>query len=170
MSTTRRLVLMRHSKAEKHAPTDHARPLSARGRRDARAAGALLVNRDVIPDLVLVSTSQRTRDTWEAVCEGMGRAPEAWFDRALYDDGPKAVVELVAAVEDAVETVMVIGHNPTMSTVAAALSDGNSEPVLEQAVGEGLPTSGIAVFDVPVSWSDVNAGTLRLTAVETPRG
>jgi phosphohistidine phosphatase len=173
----RRLLLMRHAKAEQEGAADHDRRLSSRGRRDARAAGVLLGDRAEVPALVLVSTSQRTRDTWDGVLAGLtdgsdagGQAPEAWFDRSLYDDGPRAVVELVGAVEDTVTSVLVIGHNPTISMVAAALSDGAADAALEQAVVKGLPTAALACFDVPVPWRDVNAGRLRLTGVDKPRG
>ena len=172
----RRLLLMRHAKAEHETATDHDRRLSPRGRRDARAAGVLLGERGDVPALVMVSTSQRTRDTWAGVLAGLvdgpggGQEPEAWFDRSLYDEGPRAVVELVGAVEDTVSSVLVVGHNPTISMVAAALSDGAADPALEQAVVKGLPTAAIACFDVPVPWRDVNAGQLRLTDVDKPRG
>jgi phosphohistidine phosphatase len=180
MAANRRLVLMRHAKAEQDAASDHARRLSERGRRDAHAAGVRLAERGDLPALVLVSTAQRTRDTWEAVraglADGAGTArgdakePEAWFDRALYDSGPKAVVELLAAVDSDVPSVLVIGHNPTVSTVAAALSDGEAESSLELAVGSGLSTSALVGFDVPVAWEDVNARRLRVAYVDVPRG
>jgi phosphohistidine phosphatase len=169
----RRLLLMRHAKAEQEAATDHARRLSGRGVRDAHAAGVLLGDRGDVPQLVLVSTAQRTRDTWSGVRAGLSDSapePEAWFDRSLYDEGPRAVVELLGAVEDTVSAVLVIGHNPTISMVAAALSDGEADPLLEQAVVRGLPTAALACFDVAVSWPDLNAGRLRLTHVDKPRG
>lgn len=165
-----RLLLMRHAKARQEAETDHARPLSPRGRRDAHAAGTLLARRGDLPALVLVSSAQRTRDTWSAVSDGLGAEVEAWFDRALYDAGPKAVVELLGAVGPSVSSVLVIGHNPTMSTVAAALSDGEADADLEEAVADGLRTSAVAGFDVALPWADVNARTLRLTHVDVPRG
>lgn len=176
MAPTRRLVLMRHAKAEQHASSDHARPLSERGRRDARAAGALLGSRGEMPALAVVSTAQRTRDTWDAVLEGLrataeaAPSPEVWFDRALYDGGPREVVEVLAGVEADVASVMVVGHNPTMSVVASALSDGEGDPGLEEVVGGGLPTAALACYDVAVAWPDVNARTLRLTHVDVPRG
>jgi phosphohistidine phosphatase len=176
VTANRRLVLMRHAKAEQDAATDHARRLTDRGRRDAHAAGLLLAGRGDVPALVLVSTAQRTRDTWDAVRSGLeaggGTAEhaEAWFDRALYDSGPKAVVELLAAVDATVPSVLVIGHNPTVSSVAAALSDGEADTHLEAAVAAGLKTSGLVGFDVPVEWDDVNARRLRVTHVDEPRG
>lgn len=168
-----RLVLMRHAQAEPEAATDHARILSSRGRRDARAAGRLLAGRGDTPALALVSTAQRARDTWEAVRDGLDTTasePEVWFDRALYDAGPRAVVELLGAVEPGVATVLVVGHNPTMSVVAAALSDGEAEGELEERVSAGLSTAACAAYDVPVAWEDVNARRLRLTHLDVPRG
>jgi phosphohistidine phosphatase len=166
----RQLIIMRHSKAEREGETDHARRLSARGRRDATAAGRLLRERGQVPELALVSTSRRTRETWSAVCSGLGSEPRAWFERSLYDEGPAAVVELVAGVDPGVRAVMVIGHNPAMSAVASALSDEGADPALEGALTDGLSTSALACFDVPVDWEDVNARRLRLTSLDVPRG
>ncbi|MDQ4006570.1 MAG: histidine phosphatase family protein [Actinomycetota bacterium] len=168
-----RLVLMRHARAEPEAAADHARRLSPHGRRDARVAGRLLAGRGDTPTLALVSTAQRARDTWEAVREGLDTTaaePEVWFDRALYDSGPRAVVELLGAVEAGVATVLVVGHNPTMSVVAAALSDGEAGGDLEERIAAGLSTAACAGYDVPVAWEDVNARRLRLTHLDVPRG
>ena len=42
MTDRRRLIVMRHAKAENFADTDHERTLTDRGRADAEAAGARL--------------------------------------------------------------------------------------------------------------------------------
>jgi phosphohistidine phosphatase len=165
----RRLVLMRHAQAE-DADDDHARALTPRGRRDARAAGRLLADRGEAPQLALVSTAARTRETWALVSAALAAQPDAWFDSTLYDGGGPVVVELLAAVEPAVRSVIVVGHDPTMSVAAAAFSDGGGAPEVEAALSRGLPTAGVACFDVPVSWEDVNAGRLRLTSVDVARG
>ncbi|MGH3366402.1 MAG: SixA phosphatase family protein [Nocardioidaceae bacterium] len=170
MADHRRLLVMRHAKAQQEAETDHDRRLSPRGRRDARAAGTMLAERQDEPVLALVSTAQRARDTWHALSGVLSSEPEVWFDRSLYDAGPADVVELLAGVADTVSSVIVIGHNPAMSTVAAALSDGQADPDLEDALAEGLRTAAVACFDVPVQWVDLNARRLRLTGVDVPRG
>ena len=65
----RRLLLLRHAKAERSQPggRDHDRILSKRGRNDAAAVGAYLVRHRLVPDRALVSTSARTRETWTLV-------------------------------------------------------------------------------------------------------
>lgn len=166
----RRLTLMRHAKAVQVAETDQARPLAGRGRRDARAAGALLAARGEGPGLALVSPALRTRESWELVRAGLGADPQVWFDQTLYDGGGPALVELLAAVEPDVSSVIVVGHDPTMSVVGAAFSDGHADPAVESALSEGFKTAAVACFDVPVPWEDVNAGRLRLTSFDVPRG
>ena len=62
-----RLILLRHAKTEKAAPgaQDRDRALTKRGRKDATAIGAYMAHHALIPDRALVSTAQRTRETWE---------------------------------------------------------------------------------------------------------
>ena len=61
----KRLLLLRHAKSSWHDPalTDFERPLNRRGRAAARAIGDYLVRNDLLPDLVLCSAAQRTRET-----------------------------------------------------------------------------------------------------------
>jgi phosphohistidine phosphatase len=71
--TVRTLVILRHAKATPYRgdDSDVDRPLTARGRADATAAGHWLAAHDLRPDLVLCSPARRTRETWAAV----GAAP-----------------------------------------------------------------------------------------------
>src|ERR1700678_838039 len=67
---------MRHSRATHKAGFDDVeRPLTARGRRDAAAAGSWLRDQDLTPDLVLCSPSCRTRQTWDELAVLLGAAP-----------------------------------------------------------------------------------------------
>ena len=59
--TSRRLILMRHAKAEPFASTDRERALTARGRKDALEAGAYLASTSTVPDHTVISSALRTR-------------------------------------------------------------------------------------------------------------
>src|SRR4029450_9095326 len=67
-----RLMLLRHARSEKAEAgmRDHARRLNARGKSDAPVIGAFMAHHALIPDLVLVSTAERTPQTWERVAAG----------------------------------------------------------------------------------------------------
>ena len=166
----RLLAVMRHSKAEQDGPTDFERPLAERGRADAAAAGAWLAAQGFEPDHVLVSAALRTRQTWEAVASGGGwdLAPE--LDRGLYSAEPDTAIDLVTLVDDAVRRLVVIGHNPTMASVAQLLGDGEGDPELESELLAGFPTSAIAVFEYDGAWADLAEGSARLVGYHVGRG
>jgi phosphohistidine phosphatase len=64
-----RLMLLRHAKSEKAEPgmSDRDRRLNGRGQGDATTMGAYMARHQLTPDLALISTAQRTRETWEHV-------------------------------------------------------------------------------------------------------
>jgi phosphohistidine phosphatase len=166
----RRLVVMRHAKAEQDGPTDFERVLTDRGRGDAAEAGAWLATQDLAPDHALVSAAARTRETWTSLAEGAGWDLEPDFDRGLYTAEPATAVDLIALVDDAVRALVVIGHNPTMATLAQLLGDGEGEPDLESALLAGFPTSAIAVFAYDGAWADLAEGSARLVGYHVGRG
>jgi phosphohistidine phosphatase len=64
-----------------------------------------------------------------------------------------------------VSTLVVIGHNPTMASLAELVDDGEGDDVATTAmVTRGFPTSALAVFTVEGPWCDLGPGTGRLEA------
>jgi phosphohistidine phosphatase len=162
--TSRTLVLLRHAKAERpdRYPRDIDRPLSARGRADAAAAGRWLADQGIFPDLVLCSPSVRTRQTWEAAGPALGDAPVV-YETLLYIGGVDEALELVRQAEATVSTVLMIGHNPTLSILSAVLDPNGS-------TGDGLHTAGLAVHRLDGGWADFAAKSGPLTQEYTARG
>lgn len=169
--TTRTLVVVRHAKAEPSGPTDFERALAERGHGDAAAAGAWLRDEGVRPDHALVSAALRTRETWTALAGGAGWDLEPELDRALYAADTEAALDLVRQVDDAVSTLVVLGHNPTMHSLAYTLDDGEGDAAAgtELTVG-AFPTSAVAVLRVERSWADLGPGTASVTAYHVGRG
>ena len=168
-----RLVLLRHAKAEHAgAVVDHDRPLALVGRRQSSTVGANLVHADLVPEHVLCSSSLRTRQTWDLVRTALGVAgatqPAVTVTDELYDAGTGEVIELVRAVPDDVRTLLVVGHEPTVSHVAATLAGPASDEAAVARVRIGVPTAAWCVLEVDGAWADLAAGTARLTGVETP--
>jgi phosphohistidine phosphatase len=169
--TARTLVLLRHAKAETPGELpDFERRLTDRGRSDAGAAGAWLAAEGFGPDLVLCSPATRTRQTWHAVAVALGQAdpaaaaPDVRYEDGLYAGGRTEVVDLLRGLPDSVGTVLVVGHNPTISDVSILFRpDGD-------VVIEGLKTAGIAVHRAEASWSATEPGSMPLVAEHTARG
>jgi phosphohistidine phosphatase len=165
----RRLVVMRHAKAEQAGPTDFDRPLASRGREDAAAAGAWLASQGVTPDHALVSAALRTQQTWESVASGAGWSIEPDLDRGLYAAGPETALDLVRLVPDSVSSLVVIGHNPTMAVLAQLLDDGSGDVAAAAEMVGGFPTSAVAVFSYDGAWADLAEGSAALEAFHVGR-
>ena len=115
-----RLFLVRHAHSAPGDP-DSLRPLSEKGREQARAVGELLA--PAAPDAVFTSPLLRARETATAIARAAGL--EAQSDERL---APGASAEdVLATVEGAGETVVVVGHLPDCSEIAAALGAGEHD-------------------------------------------
>ena len=108
------LILWRHAEAEDGAP-DHARTLTAKGIKQAAKVAAFLHQH--LPDdhRILVSPSVRTQQTAAALTSHFTLAP-------TIAPGASAQAVLQAARwPDAGDTVLIVGHQPTLGEVAAQL-------------------------------------------------
>jgi phosphohistidine phosphatase len=115
-----RLFLVRHAHADPGDP-DELRPLSPRGRAQARELAERLV--EVEPTRIVSSPLLRARETASAI--GIATGAEVAVDDRL---SPGAVAEeLLAALEGAEGAVVAVGHQPDCSEIAAALGAGERE-------------------------------------------
>lgn len=137
----RTLVIMRHAKAERgDGKPDFDRRLEPRGVREADAVGARLAGLGLAPDLVLCSTSRRTRDTLAALLPYLPGDSVVHLRRTLYDADVAGLREAVRGVS--ADCVLMIGHNPSVHGFAVELAAGNTAGEL----AGGFPTSTAAVF------------------------
>jgi phosphohistidine phosphatase len=141
----KRLILFRHGKTERHAPSgeDLDRRLTVRGCEDSHLMGKVLAAAGLIPDMALVSSAQRARETWDAARPAF---PDAAFEirPELYHSDQRDLLRI--ARKRQAETVMVVAHNPGLHMLTAALIDQAKAPTLQLQVAEGFPTAGISAF------------------------
>jgi phosphohistidine phosphatase len=162
-----RLILMRHAKAERDAPSgrDQDRPLSPRGQADAVLMGRTLAERGWRPDRALVSTATRTRQTWDLVQEGLGDV-EVRTDPALYNASPDTLRRFVEASEDEVGCLIVVAHNPGIHLLAVEyLTESAASPSVLDRMSGGFPTGAAALFGVDVAGRCVHEGFLTPRAL-----
>ncbi|WP_324652716.1 SixA phosphatase family protein [Georgenia sp. H159] len=165
--TARTLVLLRHAHAEpENGLGDAQRTLSAHGRRQAASLGPLLAEEVGRVDVALVSSALRTTETYKLIASGLPDAPAADVRDELYSAGPRDVLALLAELPDDVSRVLVVGHEPTMSSLAH-LVDGERSTLAEM-VSLGMGTGNAAVIEVPMSWSSLDRSTARLRTVLRP--
>ena len=143
-----RLILLRHAKAERTAPSgdDFDRALSERGKRDARLMGQVLAGRGLKPDAAWVSPAQRTRETWAEAETAFGSVA-ARFENDLYHATANQMRQLIEVDEGADGTVIVVGHNPGLHQLAVDLLVEGAASASEIArMRSRFPTSTAAVF------------------------
>lgn len=153
--SVRTLVVVRHAKAG-HAPglPDSERPLTPGGERDARAAGEEIrrLVPGLTPGLVLCSPSVRTRRTAEL----LGLDAPVEIERDIYEAYPDDLLGVLRRTDGAIASVVLVGHNPGVHELVAALTDAGLD---------GFPPGAYAVIELDVPWEDVAPGTGRLVHV-----
>ena len=166
----RRLLLLRHAKAERSQPggRDHDRVLAERGRADARKLGAFLARHAFVPDRAVVSTAVRTRETWELLATAFEKAPPVSFDDRIYGASPQLMLQAIKDTGPETGTLLLIGHNPALQELAAMLIASGDIDARER-LGEEFPTSALAAISFAAEdWSGVHSHGGRLEHFITP--
>ena len=160
-----RLILMRHAQAEPTSPSggDEARPLSAVGRNEALLMGRALAERGLKPDLSLVSSAVRTRQTWEQMHDAFGDV-EVRDGPRLYNAPTDVLRGFVEASEEEAGCLLVLAHNPGVHALAGDyLSESAASPAILDRLAGGFPTGAAALFTVDA------AGRCTYEGFLTPR-
>lgn len=159
----RRLIILRHAKAEPYTGRDHARALTAGGRRASVSVGRWLADRGIVPDYALVSSATRTRQTWAGVAAAFEHDIHADYSDDLYHAGPEDVIDAMRWVPVDATTVIYVGHNPTAGELPHLLEDGSGDRALLAEIAIGFPTAAVAVVEVTAPWAELRMGSARLS-------
>lgn len=158
------LVIVRHAKSSWDNPglSDHQRPLSKRGLKDAPMMGARLAEWGPPVDRVISSSATRAFSTAELVTQEMGLPwDEIQIEDALYHATEEDMIDLINEQDDYLDGLMLFGHNPGMTYLVNDLSDLDLD---------NLPTCGVAVLQFDVnSWSEIGDGIAITAEVDFPK-
>lgn len=158
----KKLILMRHAKSswDDQRLTDFERPLNERGVRAAPLVGRHLKRLRIAPGLVLSSPAERARQTAALVAEAAGFDAPVRYDERIYEASAARLLEVVSQVEEGVDEVMLVGHNPGMEELLALLA-GESRR---------MPTAAVARITLDVErWGRVSPGAGRLDLHVKPK-
>ena len=157
------LLVMRHAKSDWGAESgsDHDRILSRRGIKAARKIGRFLRESEMVPDLVISSTAVRAVATAELAAEAGEWGCEIVGNPNLYASDPERVLDVIHAVEDGVDRLLIAGHEPTWSTLVTLLIGGSRVR---------MPTSAVACVDLlGGDWIDLGFARCELRWLVTPK-
>lgn len=164
------LMLLRHAKAvvADGKIRDRDRPLAPRGQKDAPKIGAYMARHRLLPDCAVVSSSKRTRETWELMGPALGLRLQPTFEDRLYDASPQTIMDVIQETGGNCPTLLLIAHNPSLHRVAMGLIATGDLEAREQ-LREGLPTSGLVSIEFPFDdWQKLHVQAGRLSHFVTP--
>ncbi len=158
----RQLIVVRHAKSSwsSDALSDHDRPLNKRGRRDTPRLAARLADLERVPQYILSSDSQRTRETCQLLLQTWQVDIEAEYLRSLYHAGAGELRHELPRVPEEAETLMLVGHNPGWEDVVCRLS---GETIV-------MKTATAVLLEADCDqWSDAFGRPWHITEVIHPR-
>lgn len=146
---------------------DIDRPLSPRGQRAAEAIATAISARGLVPDRILCSPARRTRETLAALRPLIDESRVAFVDR-LYNAGGD-YRGIIAELGGDAETLMVIGHNPSIHATATALI-GGGDRALTAEISAKYPTGALTVIAFETGdWASLSPRAGHVTAFIKPR-
>ena len=159
------LYLLRHAKSSWDDPglSDFERPLAPRGKRATQRLAAHIRERGYEFDLVVCSAARRAADTWRWIASALNIDTTVSEESGLYLAGSDKLMARLRKVDDGVENVLLVAHNPDMEVLAARLCrDGEADAL--RRIGEKYPTGGLAAIRLDCArWADLcdDAGFLQ---------
>lgn len=158
------LFIVRHGKSDWSYPDvrDIDRSLKERGVNDGYRMAGRMLEKNLIPDLLISSTAARATQTALIFLRVLDIADDKLvFDKNLYLADEDDILSVIYAVDDSVENLMIFGHNPGFTYLANSLSNLNIMNV---------PTTGLVSlkFDIK-SWNEISRGKIAEEEFDFPR-
>ncbi len=158
------LLLIRHGKSswDSVSSTDAERPLSSRGKHDAPMMARRLLKNKVNIDLFVSSPAKRARKTAEYFLEEYARKEkELILVPELYEASNKNFSSVVSLLDDKIDDVAVISHNPGITDFANHLTEVKID---------NMPTCSVfAVKSDVKNWSEFIDGKKDFWFFEYPK-
>lgn len=159
----KKIYLIRHGKAEEgYDKSDFERNLIEKGERKTKKTADFLFSQNVKIDLMLVSMAHRTQQTAQIIADKLDIPnSKIQIEKTLYLASTNGILNEIFALNDQIENIMIVGHNPGISSLAVYLS--NSEDV------DWMPTSGVAAIEIKTDqWTEIPNAKSKLIFYKTP--
>ena len=122
------LCLIRHAKTSWSHPStpDIERPLEERGISDVAILSNYLSEQKLVPDLILASPALRTKHTAELLIQHLKLSEDILiFDEKIYNAAVENLLKVLQNLDDKINTVFLIGHNPGITMLANYLAEAH---------------------------------------------
>jgi phosphohistidine phosphatase len=157
------LILVRHaeSRNQEQGQKDLDRVLSDTGVRDASRLGRFLYLEGRIPQLIYSSHAVRAIQTSKLIGEQLKLDDsEINIDEELYEASVRSLLNLINNIEEGINSIIIIGHNPAITHLCEHLS--------EDVIGYLPPGSMIHLTFKKMKWKEIAKGTGHLKEIKLP--
>ncbi|MGB9702996.1 MAG: SixA phosphatase family protein [Candidatus Kapaibacteriota bacterium] len=160
----KRLIIARHAKSSWDNPeiSDFERPLNKRGKRDAEFMSNLISSKVDVPDLIIASPALRAATTAKYFAEALNYDyDKIEFSESFYFNGSKYIVEKLKTLHSSINSVMIFGHNPDITSLASYFSG---------EFFDNVPTCGVVCLDFDIdNWAKIEEENAKIVFFEYPK-
>ena len=157
----KKLFLIRHAKSswKKHQLNDFDRPLNKRGFQNAPFMGKILASKNITVDTILSSPALRAKTTAQLIAKELGITDIVYKD-LIYEASVENLLHLIKQCNNKDNTVVLIGHNPSLNLLASYWVDFN----------DNIPTCGILEFECNThKWENISKNNVKFVSFEYPK-
>ena len=162
----KQLILIRHAKSSWNnlGLKDIERPLNGRGKNDAPLMAELVSESVDPPDLILCSTSKRTRQTVKYFSDSWKLPKDKiFFLDAIYHASAEELLFLIRRIDESIFSAAIVGHNPGLTYLV--------DELVSSGAPENMPTCGVAVLRSSSEyWSNFDSERVELIKYFYPKG
>lgn len=143
------ILIARHAQAVGmgNYPSDFDRPLSDSGQKDIHKISNYLINNNHIPEHIICSGAIRTLETANLINKYLNINNKIDKRDNLYGTSVSGILSLIETLNSEYSSVMIVGHNPTMTATINQIS---------KLTLDYLPTSGVAIIQYNImKWGQI---------------
>ncbi|MCZ6520074.1 MAG: histidine phosphatase family protein [Bacteroidetes bacterium] len=154
---TKHLFLIRHARTAERAVDmkDIDRPLTLEGIQNASKMGRFFLLKNISPDSIMSSTALRAKTSAELMAEQMNYdTAKIYMSDKIYEASARTLLQIVNAIKEEFKTVLLIGHNPSISFLA--------EYITGEEIGDVTNCGVIRIKCKNISWEEIDSGNGEL--------
>jgi len=159
-----KIYFIRHAKAvdeNKDGAKDASRPLSPKGKEDAKFMASRLKMYDVMPGAIFSSSAKRCEQTAKIIAKTLKfKEKSIEIKDELYDISFEDLLEFVRNLDKNLDEIFIITHNPSITEICEYLSDSSID---------NIPTSGIFCIEFESEFKELKEGSAKALFFDHPK-
>jgi phosphohistidine phosphatase len=142
--------------------SDFQRPLSKKGKGDVDYMARRLKDFGILPNLVISSPAKRAKTTAKVIAETIGYDnSKIIFQESLYESSYQTYRYLLDSLDDSLNSIFIVAHNPTITEVGEILSG---------AILTNMPTCSIVCIEFDVqSFKEIKENSGKILFFDYPK-